>query len=170
MKVDPKSIKLVAKFKDADIATYRYGEYTFKVDREDWHDLEKNGEIPDYASTGIREDLVKRYKEHREVKVSKEKLNRLFVYGIFLGEDGRKAYGMSKPQYDTVPGYLTVGDYIVQAIKIEDQRIRLTGLRVDVDPDYWGKIDDLEAGYDRVKITTTNNQDCWMYVAKGSEE
>lgn len=95
------------------------------------------------------------------------KNNRLFVYGIFLGQDMRDRYGMSNPQYTTVPGYATFGDYIVQAVPIKAPGLELTGLTVDVDPTRWADIDRLEGGYDRKLVTTSNKEKVYMYVAKG---
>lgn len=106
-------------------------------------------------------------------------MNKLFVYGIFLDEKQRLAFGMSKPQYATVQGYATrgieiSGNTIVEAVP--DERYTLTGLVVDVlhhispsgigSIDNWGRLDSLEAGYDRIKVRTTDGEYCWMYVAK----
>lgn len=90
--------------------------------------------------------------------------NKLFVYGIFLGKRMRDAYGMTDPEYATVSGYLTVGHDIVQAVKIDDKSIALTGLLVDVDPEEWRNIDRLEGGYDRIEIETNNGTKAWMYA------
>lgn len=92
--------------------------------------------------------------------------NRLFVYGIFLGETMRKNYGMSNPKYATVPGYATFGYHIVQAAYIGgDINLALTGLTVDVDPDKWQSIDALEGGYDRILVKTESGEEVNMYVA-----
>lgn len=94
-------------------------------------------------------------------------MNRLFVYGIFLGEGMRKAYGMTNPQYSTVPGYATFGHGIVQAVEIKQARdLALTGLTVDVDPTKWEALDRLEGGYKRAIVTTDNNERVYMYTAK----
>lgn len=95
-------------------------------------------------------------------------MNRLFVYGIFLGEDNRTRYGMSNPLYATVPGYVTYGDYIVQAVPVPIAEIALTGLTVDVDPSKWGSIDQLEGNYDRIKVTTSDGERVYMYAQKAS--
>lgn len=91
--------------------------------------------------------------------------NRLFVYGIFLGEVNRKNFGMSNPQYATVANYITVGDTIVQAVEVMNVGVALTGLTVDVDPTYWQRLDRLEGGYDRIIVTTTDGEPVNMYVA-----
>lgn len=96
-------------------------------------------------------------------------VEKLFVYGIFLGNTMRKAYNMKNPRYATVPGYVTVGDYIVKAHNVDDKRIALTGLLVDVDPVDWGRIDALESGYDRVRVQTCTKENAYMYVAKGEK-
>lgn len=93
-------------------------------------------------------------------------MDSLFVYGIFLDEKRRLEYGMSNPRYRTVPGYITVGNQIVQAVKVDNDAIALTGLLVDIDPSYWSRLDDLEGGYDRVVITTTYGEEAYMYVTK----
>ena len=152
MTVDPSKIKLIDKHVDKDTATYRIGNFTFRVEREDWNALEKWGEIPDY------------------VHIPDAELNKLFVYGIFLGENIRKSYGMSNPQYRTVSGYITIGDFIVQAIPIKSKEVQLTGLIVDVDPTQWEKIDKLEGNYDRIKVSTTSGETVWMYVSKGVKD
>lgn len=94
--------------------------------------------------------------------------NRLFVYGIFLGQRMRDSYGMTNPQYATVPGYATFGNHIVQAAPVDAKNLALTGLTVDVDPEEWEAIDRLEGGYDRALVTTDSNEKVYMYVAKRS--
>jgi hypothetical protein len=91
--------------------------------------------------------------------------NRLFVYGIFLGQERRDEYGMYNANYATVPGFITKGNYIVQAEPTDEPSAELTGLTVDVDPRKWPMIDSLEMGYDRVLVTTSNNEVVNMYVA-----
>lgn len=93
-------------------------------------------------------------------------MNKLFVYGIFLEEPTRRRFGMSNPSYATVTGYITIGVHIVQAVPVNNQNIALTGLLVDVDPNYWERIDSIEAGYDRIEVTLTdyNKTKAWMYV------
>jgi gamma-glutamylcyclotransferase (GGCT)/AIG2-like uncharacterized protein YtfP len=95
--------------------------------------------------------------------------NRLFVYGIFLNESNRNAYGMSNPRYATVANYITVGHHIVQAMKVEGHGIALTGLTVDVNPDKWPSIDSLESGYDRRLVSTDSKEEVYMYVAPEGE-
>lgn len=95
-------------------------------------------------------------------------MNRLFVYGIFLGESLRPAFGMSNPRYETVPGFITVGGRIVEAIRVPNDEIALTGLVVDVDPVYWGRIDELESGYDRIIVQTSSNESVYMYAKRGT--
>lgn len=95
-------------------------------------------------------------------------MNTLFVYGIFLGEDDRKAFGMSYPEYDTVEDYATygIGASIVEARHKPGLGLELTGLIVDVNPAAWPALDRLEQGYDRIKITATSGIHAYMYVAK----
>lgn len=95
------------------------------------------------------------------------KNNRLFVYGIFLAQRNRDHYGMTNPEYATVPGYATFGDYIVEAVHISAPGLALTGLTVDVDPTRWEHIDRLENGYDRKLVITSNQEEVYMYVSKG---
>jgi len=90
--------------------------------------------------------------------------DKLFVYGIFLDAGNRAAYGMTNPQYETVKGYMTIGGRIVQAVQVSDERASLTGLLVDVDPEYWGILDQLETGYDRITVTTTGGVEAYMYA------
>ena len=94
------------------------------------------------------------------------KLNKVFVYGIFLDEDSRKAYGMTNPEYATVQGYATFGHYIVQAERVKNTEACLTGLICDIQPDKWGNLDKLERGYDREVITTTAGDRAWIYVRR----
>lgn len=96
--------------------------------------------------------------------------NRLFVYGIFLGQDCRDRYGMTNPVYATVPGYATYGRHIVQAFPVGNQNIALTGLTVDVDPEKWESIDRLESGYARKLVLTDSNEEVYMYVDPSEEE
>lgn len=94
-------------------------------------------------------------------------MNKLFVYGIFLGERQRLRYGMSNPEYATVAGYLTMGNQIVEAIAVPERPdIALSGLVVDVEPSQWERLDRLEGGYKRITITTTDKQQAWMYAGK----
>jgi hypothetical protein len=102
-------------------------------------------------------------------------MDRLFVYGIFLGENMRRAYGMSNPRYATVLDYATWGHHIVQAHKQKGAGLALTGLLVDVAPymttdrgirNNWAALDALEGGYDRIVITTTDGDKAFMYVGK----
>lgn len=95
-------------------------------------------------------------------------MNRLFVYGIFLDESARFAYGMSNPQYQTVKDYVTIGNGIVAAYKIPNYGFCLSGLVVNVDPDYWGRIDGLESGYNRIKVNTTDGEEVWIYAGGSS--
>lgn len=93
--------------------------------------------------------------------------DRLFVYGIFLGERMRDSYGMTNPEYATVPGYATFGDHIVQAVKIDGARnLALTGLTVDIDPENWERLDRLEGGYDRKRVLTDKGEQVYMYTAR----
>lgn len=95
---------------------------------------------------------------------------RLFVYGIFLDESNRRHYGMSDPQYATVLNYVTVGGHIVQAIHKPGFGFSLTGLMVDMDSSMWEPLDMLEAGYARIKITTTDGEEAWMYAERNTWE
>lgn len=91
-------------------------------------------------------------------------MDKLFVYGIFLDEQNRQAYGMSNPHYATVRDYITIGGHIVQAVKVNSIGASLTGLLVDIDPEYWKRLDLLESGYDRIKIVTTDGVEAYMYA------
>lgn len=91
-------------------------------------------------------------------------MNKLFVYGIFLDEYMREKYGMTNPKYATVPDYATFGGGIVMAYKIPDNRLSLTGLLVDMNPDNWEELDRLEGGYRRIKITTGSGEQAYMYA------
>ena len=93
-------------------------------------------------------------------------LNRVFVYGIFLDQQNRDRFGMSNPRYETVDDYATFGRGIVQARYVPNVGLGLTGLLVDIDPDYWDRLDRLEAGYDRKLIVTDSGDEAWMYVEK----
>lgn len=101
---------------------------------------------------------------------------RFFVYGIFLGEYSREKYGMINPRYATVRGFVTVGvnaqGTIVEAKKAPSDMV-LTGLVVDVpvkvqtpygELDNIDRLDRMEAGYNRITITTTDGDKCQMYV------
>ena len=101
----------------------------------------------------------------RNTKDNSDTKDKLFVYGIFLDEENRKEYGMSNPQYTTVPGYLTVGSYIVRAVQTDNTSVALTGLLVDVDPAMWPSLDSLEAGYDRIKVRDVSGDIAYMYAA-----
>ena len=94
-------------------------------------------------------------------------MNKLFVYGIFLDEFNRQAYGMSNPKYATVKHYVTVGHHIVAAVPVDkSNNCALTGLLVDMNPKGWDKLDSLEGDYDRIEIETTDREKAFMYVAK----
>lgn len=93
-------------------------------------------------------------------------MNKLFVYGIFLGDRMRSIYGMSLPKYATVRDYATWGNKIVAAHKQEGAGLALTGLVVHVNPKRWADIDALEAGYNRILITTTDGEQAYMYAGK----
>ena len=101
----------------------------------------------------------------RNTKDNSDTKDKLFVYGIFLDEENRKDYGMSNPQYTTVPGYLTVGSYIVKAVQTDNTSVALTGLLVDIDPAMWPSLDSLEAGYDRIKVRDVSGNIAYMYAA-----
>jgi gamma-glutamylcyclotransferase (GGCT)/AIG2-like uncharacterized protein YtfP len=94
--------------------------------------------------------------------------NKLFVYGIFLDEYMRTQYGMKNPQYATVLDYATYGHYIVKAYYAKGYNLALTGLLVDMNPELWEQLDNLEASYDRVLVTTTNSVQAYMYTARGN--
>lgn len=97
------------------------------------------------------------------------KTEQLFVYGIFLDEDNRKRYGMTNPEYDTVPDFVTFGDHIVSAAPVgEGMNVQLSGLVVDVDPDFWPDIDALEGGYERIIVETNSHGQAFMYAAPGT--
>lgn len=101
-----------------------------------------------------------------QVVEEKEGLNYLFVYGIFLDQRMRDNYGMYNAHYATVPGWLTVGQGIVEAVRTDTRNAELTGLLVEVDPRHWDRLDALEAGYDRI-IVKINGDDTYMYVGRG---
>jgi len=91
-------------------------------------------------------------------------VEKLFVYGIFLDEYNRKRYGMEDPSYETVPGYITVGGHIVQAVPSDVEGASLTGLLVSIPTRNLPNLDMLEGGYDRVKVTTIGGFEAFMYV------
>ena len=96
-------------------------------------------------------------------------MNKLFVYGIFLGKGMREAYGMTNPQYATVKDYITQGGQIVWAVPVDPEfGTALTGLLVDADPNQWERLDAMEGAYDRVQVITTNGDEAYMYVARKS--
>ena len=97
-------------------------------------------------------------------------VEKLFVYGIFLDECNREYYGMENPSYDTVPGYITIGGTIVKAVQSDIPRVALTGLLVDVPTRKLPAIDQLEVGYDRIKVMTTSGFVAFMYVEPGKFE
>lgn len=98
-------------------------------------------------------------------------MDRLFVYGIFLGERMRNSYDMTEPRYATVKDYATVGvtqnGHIVQAIKVDGAV--LTGLIVNIPSSQWERLDALEGGYDRIRIVTTDNEHAYMYAEREYE-
>lgn len=98
------------------------------------------------------------------IDIEKEKL---FVYGIFLDEHNRDSYGMSSPRYATVRDFLTVGGGIVQAVYVPDAGLSLTGLLVDMNPEYWRDLDALEHGYERI-LVRVGGEYAWMYAALGT--
>jgi len=89
-------------------------------------------------------------------------MDKLFVYGIFLDEGNRNAYGMSNPHYATVPNWATVGGYIVEAVPCKGAT--LTGLLVDMDETRWERLDQLERGYIRTTVQTTEGINAYMYA------
>lgn len=99
-----------------------------------------------------------------------ENTEKLFVYGIFLGEYTRQGYGMTNPRYATVRDYATFGGHIVQAQHVPGVGFSLTGLLVDIPRDRWKSLDRLEGGYSRVKVNVetgwNTEEEAWMYVAK----
>ena len=94
---------------------------------------------------------------------------KLFVYGIFLGEEMRKEYGMTNPRYATVQDYVTHGHHIVKAYKVEDCGLALTGLIVDMDTSQWDDLDRLEGGYERIIVRTTSGEWAYMYAGKDTD-
>lgn len=95
---------------------------------------------------------------------------KFFSYGIFL--DGNlpvdkqrtQAWnrGQQQGKYATVKGYKTVGSYIVMAVK--DPEATLTGLVFNISNDQLQQLDRIEAGYERVNVTTVQGDDVVMYV------
>lgn len=108
-------------------------------------------------------------KEEQEA-VKARGLNRLFVYGIFLGDTMRRSYGMENPRYATVKNFVTVGSHIVQAVKVDAASgVALTGLIVELPEDYnWGPLDALEGGYDRIIVRTESGDEAYMYATPGT--
>lgn len=90
-------------------------------------------------------------------------IEKLFVYGIFLDETNRENYGMENPSYDTVRGFITIGDYIVRAVPSTILGASLTGLLVDVPTRNFQRIDILETGYARIKVQTSSGIEAFMY-------
>lgn len=77
---------------------------------------------------------------------------------------------MVNPHYATVLGFITIpknetGD-IVAAVKTRYTDLVLTGLVVDIPSESWVYLDALESGYDRVRTTTTDGEECFIYVNK----
>lgn len=104
-------------------------------------------------------------------------VDKLFVYGIFLGAGMREHYGMVNPQYATVKDYATWGNHIVCAYPDPGKGLALTGLLVDIpkfinrddgrgDQDNWMRLDALEGGYTREVIKTTDGTEAFMYVGR----
>lgn len=93
-------------------------------------------------------------------------MNRLFVYGIFLSQGMRYQYGMTVIDYAVVPDYITTSKYgdIVEATRVNGVKAALTGLLVEVPEDKWEGLDQLEAGYDRVVVTTIMGDQAYMYA------
>lgn len=100
-----------------------------------------------------------------------EYTDKLFVYGIFLSQRTRDGYGMKNPVYAVVPDYTTVhrGGSIVKAVKVLDAGLGLTGLLVDLPIENWEKLDDLEHGYERIKVKTIDGEEAYMYAAPRSD-
>lgn len=96
--------------------------------------------------------------------------SKLFVYGIFLGATMRSYYEMHNPMYATVPGFLTVGQHIVQArYEPTYPNLALTGLLVEIPDDRFESLDALEGGYERVRVTTDSGE-AFMYVEVGTAD
>lgn len=109
----------------------------------------------------------------KEVSKPTSQLTKLFVYGIFLDKSSRDGYGMSNPHYATVKDYTTLGwgdGYIVQAKYVPGCNLALTGLLVEMNPYRWGPLDKLEAGYDRIIVTTTSGEEAYMYAERNTDE
>jgi gamma-glutamylcyclotransferase (GGCT)/AIG2-like uncharacterized protein YtfP len=98
-------------------------------------------------------------------------MNKLFVYGIFLDENNRRAFGLHNPEYAVVRDYATfsIGGSIVMAAHVPGNNLGLTGLLCDVDPEKWERLDQLEGAYDRIQITTEDGERAWMYVEQSEE-
>lgn len=73
---------------------------------------------------------------------------------------------MTNPEYATVLDYATFGGSIVQAVRIPNAGLSLTGLTVDIPDSQWPSLDALEGGYDRELVTTTDNEQVYMYTGK----
>ena len=73
---------------------------------------------------------------------------------------------MTNPKYNTVYNYATFGDGIVEAVYIPRIGLSLTGLTVDMPIRYLKSLDQLEGGYDRELVKTTDGESVYMYVGK----
>lgn len=112
----------------------------------------------------------------------KNKISKLFVYGIFLDAGNRQDYYMSNPSYAVVPDYVTgrVFGSITEAIHVDPAlNLGLTGLLVEMPSfvnlgnstrDNWADLDELESAYDRIVVRTVGGDTAWMYVTKGDKE
>lgn len=97
-------------------------------------------------------------------------MDKLFVYGIFLGDKNRHSFDMTNPRYDVALDYST---YHLAASIVEARPCKgaaLTGLVVDVPPYNWRDLDELEYGYNRKIITTVGGEKAYIYVGKGRNE
>jgi gamma-glutamylcyclotransferase (GGCT)/AIG2-like uncharacterized protein YtfP len=105
----------------------------------------------------------------RRVRPSPEEAMYFFTYGIFLSASRRAGLGCkANSTYDVVHGYATKSVYkdsaIVEAFPLSG--CTLTGLVVEITPAILRTLDRIEAGYDRIEVTTGYGKKAWMYVSK----
>lgn len=75
---------------------------------------------------------------------------------------------MRNARYATVDQFITVGNYIVQAVEVDQPGVALTGLLVDMPSSGWANLDALEAGYKRIRVKTSRGDEAYMYASPTS--
>jgi hypothetical protein len=139
---------------------------SYEVDEAGQLKIIRGGDAEVSEQTVVTRGDKSRHKSHRFSKSQPVPMkNRLFVYGIFLGETMRNIYGMTNPKYATVSGYATIGGHIVQAVDMKSPHLSLTGLVVNVEESRWADIDSLEYGYDRKLVKIDTGEMVYMYTA-----